>query len=61
MEQAQCAKYDNCEKMMLILSMDDEKYDVDGLTGDVCWLCEEYASEAIPAGIGPDKTCLSIN
>ena len=61
MEQGQCAKYNNCEKILLILSIDGDKYDVDGLAGDVCWLCEECASDAIPACVDLDKILPGMN
>ena len=61
MDQEICARYNNCEKMLLILSMDSEKYDADGLCGDICWLCEEYAGETTPALRHPDRVSLGAD
>ena len=41
MELNKCLKFNDCEKIRLIMSMDNEKYDVNGLAGDICWLCDE--------------------
>ena len=45
MELGECLKFNDCEKIKLITTIDRAKYDVDGLIGDICWLCDERVDE----------------
>jgi len=36
-----CPKFSNCEKLEEIKTLDPEKYDIQGLIGDICWLCDK--------------------
>ena len=40
MELSKCLKFNDCEKIGLIMSIDREKYNVNELAGDICWLCD---------------------
>jgi DNA-binding transcriptional regulator YiaG len=43
----ECPKLPNCAKLREIRSLDPHKYDIDGLVGDICWLCNEKPQGAI--------------
>ena len=37
----ECPKLSTCEKLKGIRTIDPNKYDIRGLVGDICWLCDE--------------------
>ena len=37
----ECPKLPDCEKLEEIRKLDPEKYDIQGLIGDICWLCDK--------------------
>ena len=41
----ECIRFNDCEKVELIKTIDAEKYDVDALIGDICWLCDKKINE----------------
>ena len=41
MKPDECIRFNDCEKVELIKTIDTEKYDVDALIGDICWLCDK--------------------
>ncbi len=43
----ECPRLPNCAKLTEIRSLDPDKYDIDGLVGDICWLCDEKPEGAI--------------
>ena len=40
-EAEDCPKLGDCEKLREIRTLDPEKYDIPGLIGDICWLCDK--------------------
>ena len=43
-EAEDCPKLGDCEKLGEIRTLDPEKYDIPGLIGDICWLCDKRPS-----------------
>ena len=41
MKEQDCPKLGDCEKLGEIRTLDPEKYDIPGLIGDICWLCDK--------------------
>ena len=35
-----CPRYPYCEKLAEIETLNPAVYDIEGLTGDICWLCD---------------------
>ena len=40
-EAEDCPNLGDCEKLEDIRTLDPEKYDISGLIGDICWLCDK--------------------
>lgn len=40
-EAEDCPNLGDCEKLGEIRTLDPEKYDIEGLIGDICWLCDK--------------------
>lgn len=40
MEHRKCPAYPDCDKLEEIRTLDPEKYDIEGLTSDICELCD---------------------
>ena len=55
MELGECPKLNDCEKIGLIMTIDRAKYDVDGLIGDICWLCDERVDEFAYIFVSPEE------
>ena len=41
-----CPDLPSCDKLKEIRSLNPDKYDIDGLVGDICWLCNEKPKDA---------------
>ncbi len=49
---SECSKFNNCERIKLIKTIDTDKYDIDSLIQDICWLCDEKANKRDKIGQG---------
>jgi len=57
MKPDECIRFNDCEKVELIKTIDTEKYDVDALIGDICWLCDKKINKG---EIGDKKWLITI-